>query len=508
MSTFTTEAKVGLFVFIGLAVLGFMAVKVENSAFVKKTAYEVFVYFDSASGLAKDVQVEMAGVEVGRVGAISLDRGKARVGLRIHEEIVLAKDSRAFIRTRGILGDKYVEIEPGASESRIRPGEMIQNVVSPMELDELLLSLGDIMADVKKLSGTLAGVFGNPQGADSMRRIMTNLNALTDTLNRTAQKSHEDVSRLIANMADFSQALNDPDVGETISNIADFSESLAGPNMEKIIANLAAFSQTLKELGEENQGDISETVQNARKASDSLNTLLAELSDVSGSVKSISEKIDSGQGSIGRLINEDDTVESLNTALGGVNRYLSQQDRYRTWLDYTGEYLSDSQDVKSYLTLRLQPREDKHYLFQLVGDPAGRDTVTEFDRTVGGISLSEREVKTERDALKFSAQIAKRYYDLVLRGGFFESTGGLGADYHFFDDRLTLTIEAFDFDSDQNPHLKFKTLYSPFKPLYLSAGFDDFISEEGRESFFIGAGIHFSDEDIKTLISNIPISLK
>jgi phospholipid/cholesterol/gamma-HCH transport system substrate-binding protein len=114
-------------------------------------------------------------------------------------------------------------------------------------------------------------------------------------------------------------------------------------------------------------------------------------------------------------------------------------------------------------------------------------------------------VETDKDALKFSAQIAKRYYDIAFRGGLFESTGGLAIDYYFFDDRLTFSMEAFDFDPDRNAHLKFKADFTPFQHIYLIAGYDDFISNQGKESFFVGAGISFSDEDIKSLLTNIPI---
>ncbi|OEU76128.1 MAG: hypothetical protein BA864_12720 [Desulfuromonadales bacterium C00003093] len=185
---------------------------------------------------------------------------------------------------------------------------------------------------------------------------------------------------------------------------------------------------------------------------------------------------------------------------------MQKLDTFRTYLDYRGEYLFDSNDVKSYLTLRIQPREDKYYLLQVVDDPQGKDSVTDITRTTAaGGTTSEHIVETDKDGLKFSAQIAKRYYNLGLRGGLFESTGGIAVDYYFLNDSLTLSLEAFDFDPDRNAHLKFKADYTPFKHIYISSGFDDFISDEGKESFFIGAGIKFLDEDIKTLLSNIPI---
>ena len=125
--------------------------------------------------------------------------------------------------------------------------------------------------------------------------------------------------------------------------------------------------------------------------------------------------------------------------------------------------------------------------------------------TVDGVSTTETKKEIEKDKLKFSAQIAKRYYNLGLRGGLFESSGGVAADYYLFDDRLVLSMEAFDFDPDENPHLKFKANYTPFQYLYLTGGFDDFISDEGKESVFFGMGLQFSDQDLKTLLSGAPI---
>ena len=184
---------------------------------------------------------------------------------------------------------------------------------------------------------------------------------------------------------------------------------------------------------------------------------------------------------------------------------MQKQESFKTYLNYRGEYLFDSEDVKSYLTLRIQPRKDKYYLLQIVDDPKGVKSKTDITTsTDGGTPTTQHTEKNDKDDIKFSAQIAKRYHDLGLRGGIFESTGGFAFDYYLLKDRLTLSLEAFDFDSDSNAHLKFKADFSPVKHLYITSGFDDFISDEGNESFFIGAGINFLDDDLKVLLSNMP----
>lgn len=464
MSKISAEAKVGVFVVIGMIILGYMSMKVGKFTFGGAVGYDVNVYFDSASGLAEDVQVEVAGVEVGRVRKISLENGKALVVLRINSNVMLTKDVKAVIRTKGILGDRYVELIPGSSATPlIQDGGKIVYTVPTTDMDALISTLGEVATNINKLTSSLANVIGGKDGEASLRFILDNVKEMVEALNRTVQENNENVGRIITNFSEFSKILND-----VISKV------------------------------NKGKGSIGRLV-NEDETIDNLNAALTSL-------KTITDKINNGEGSIGKLINEDETVENINTSLTSINDYLQKQETFRTYVDYRGEYLFDSEEAKSYLSLRIQPKEDKYYLLQIVDDPSGKDKVTDTTTTTGSeLPITEHRVETDKDALKFSAQIAKRYYDIAFRGGLFESTGGLAIDYYFFDDRLTFSMEAFDFDPDRNAHLKFKADFTPFQHIYITAGFDDFISNQGKESFFVGAGISFSDEDIKTLLTNIPI---
>ena len=463
MSKISAEAKVGVFVVIGMIILGYMSMKVGKFTFGRAAGYDVKVYFDSVSGLAEDVQVEVAGVEVGRVRKISLENGKALVVLRINSNVMLTKDVKAVIRTKGILGDRYVELIPGSSAAPlIQDGGKIVYTVPTTDMDALISTLGKVATNINKLTNSLANVIGGKDGEASLRFILDNTKEMIEALNRTVQENNKDVNRIIANLAEFSETLND------------------------IISKV-----------NKGKGSIGRLV-NEDETIDNLNAALTSL-------KTITDKINNSEGSIGKLVNEDETVENINTSLTSINDYLQKQETFRTYVDYRGEYLFDSDAAKSYLSLRIQPKEDKYYLLQIVDDPGGKDKVTDTTTTTGGVTTTEHRVESDKDALKFSAQIAKRYYDIAFRGGLFESTGGLAIDYYFFDDRLTFSMEAFDFDPDRNAHLKFKADFTPFQHIYLTAGFDDFISNQGKESFFVGVGISFSDEDIKTLLTNIPI---
>ena len=487
----SSEAKVGVFVIIGILILTYMSMKVGELSFKRAKGYDINVYFDSATGLAKDVQVEIAGVEVGRVRKISLENGKALVVLRINSNVKLTKDAKAVIRTKGILGDKYIELVPGSpSAPQLKEGDRIVKTVPTTDMDTLMITLGEVAKNINRLTNSLANVVGGEKGEASLNSIIENIKEMVETLNRTVQENNEDVTNIIVNLSEFSETLNKigdtnrEDIRGIISNVRKASEK-----METLIVGINDITSKINQ----GKGTIGKLV-NEEETVNNLNEALASL-------KTITDKINRGEGSIGKLINEDETVENINASLVSINDYLQKEDDYKTYLNYRGEYLFDDNELKSYLSLRIQPREDKYYLFQIVDDPGGKEKVT--DRTTNGETT--RTVETDKDALKFSAQIAKRYYDIGLRGGLFESTGGVGLDYYLFNDRLTLSLEAFDFDPDRNAHLKFKADYRPFKYIYITSGFDDFISNEGKESFFIGAGISFADEDIKSLLSDIPI---
>lgn len=462
MSSLSIEAKVGVFVVIGMIILGYMSMRLGKLGFKMDKGYEVKVYFDTASGLEEDVTVEIAGVEVGRVRKVLLEDGKALVILRIDSNVKLRKDVKASIRSRGILGDKFVVLVQGSlAAPLIEPGGRIISTVSATDLESLMNVLGEVAKNISKLTRSFANVMGGEKGEASLRSIVDSMQAVAETLNKTVQENNEELVKIIANLSEFSATINE------ISSKINRGEGSIG-----------------RLINEE------DTVE--------------KLTGTLASLKEITEKINRGEGSLGKLINEEETVENINLTLTSINDYMQKQEAFRIYLDYRGEYLFDSNDVKSYLSLRIQPREDKYYLLQIIDDPGGVESETDITTTTNGVTTTQNIEKNEKNEIKFSAQIAKRYYDLGLRGGIFESTGGFAFDYYLLKDRLTLSMEAFDFDSDDNAHLKFKADFTPFKHLYITTGFDDFISDEGNESFFIGAGINFLDDDIKTLLSNVP----
>jgi phospholipid/cholesterol/gamma-HCH transport system substrate-binding protein len=495
MTRLSIEAKVGVFVVVGILVLAYMSMKVGEFKYGPDQGYTIYGYFDSAEGLVKGVPVQVAGVDIGRVKDIALEAGRAKIALEINPEVHLGKDVRAAIRTKGVLGDKYVEIVLGAPDAPpMEPGGTIDRTTSPTNIDSLLQQLHTIGRDLKQITSSFSGVMGGEEGRESLKIIVKNLRVLTETLNEMVQTNREKIDSGLENFAVFSRDMREISSSnkEALQDIlANFQEA-SGQLNEAILA----FSRITEKI-DRGEGALGKLVTDEETAENIDETLVA--------LKEITEKINRGEGTIGKLIQDEETVENINMTLSRVNEYLQKEESFQTFLDYRGEYLIDSSDLKSYLSIRIQPKEDKYYLLQIVDDPAGKRETTVTTTERDGVVTTQTSVETKKDELKFSAQIAKRYYDLGLRAGLFESTGGIAVDYYFLDDHLLFSMEAFDFSSDFDPHLKFKADYTPFRFIYFTGGFDDFISDEDNESFFFGLGLHFSDQDLKTLLAGAPL---
>ena len=140
MKKATVETVVGVFVLIGILCLAYLSIKLGKMELIGGNYYEVSALFSSVSGLKSGATVEIAGVEVGRVDRIDLDPKsgtEAKVFLQIRKGVHLTDDVIASIRTRGLIGDKYVLLKPGGSDRPISAGGAIRDTEPAIDFEEL-----------------------------------------------------------------------------------------------------------------------------------------------------------------------------------------------------------------------------------------------------------------------------------------------------------------------------------------------------------------------------------
>lgn len=132
------DLGVGVFVIIGILALAWLSIKLGRVEFLGGQGYQVTADFPSVGGLKPGSTVEIAGVEIGRVENISLAEYQARVRMRIRSDVKLPDDSIAAIKTKGLIGEKFVRINPGGSDRLIQPNGRIREVEAPVDFEELL----------------------------------------------------------------------------------------------------------------------------------------------------------------------------------------------------------------------------------------------------------------------------------------------------------------------------------------------------------------------------------
>jgi phospholipid/cholesterol/gamma-HCH transport system substrate-binding protein len=132
------NVAVGLFLVIGILAMAYLSIRLGRVSFLGGTGYLVSVDFSAVGGLKAGSSVEIAGVPIGRVESIGLVDYQARVVLRLDRDVQIQDDSIASIKTKGLIGERYIRISPGGSDKIVPPNGRIREVEPPVDLEELI----------------------------------------------------------------------------------------------------------------------------------------------------------------------------------------------------------------------------------------------------------------------------------------------------------------------------------------------------------------------------------
>jgi phospholipid/cholesterol/gamma-HCH transport system substrate-binding protein len=138
MRKFDLELAVGLFVIAGIVCLAYLTIKLGQLEVLGDKGYEIQAVFSSSGGLKTGSSVVIAGVEVGRVKKVILDDYQARVTMSLPLEVKIQEDAIASIKTKGLIGEKYVEISPGGLDENLEPGGVIRDTQPPIDIEQLI----------------------------------------------------------------------------------------------------------------------------------------------------------------------------------------------------------------------------------------------------------------------------------------------------------------------------------------------------------------------------------
>ena len=451
------EYKVGAMVLAVSSLIVYMSLQVTEDPTFFSGKEKAWFLLKDANGLVKGSAVKTAGIPVGVIKDIRLQDGLARIDLVIRAGQPLTSSARVEVKSQGILGDKHLEIYPGSpTDPPLGKDGQIILVYEKGSLDNVIGQIGEIASNLKTVTQNLQeAVSDDGTRKHVLGRIVLNIEKLTSDVAELTSDNKKKISEVIDQIHGISKTLD-----ETLNDPSDkgFKETWK--------RTLARIDSTLKNIDE------------------------------------ISSKINRGEGTIGRLINDEQTVEELNTAIEGVSSFLDVGNKLQTGLDFNSAYLGLAGGARTSIGIRLQPGLDRFYYLGIIDDPAGVIETTNTVSTTASGSTELTEVKTYRNKTKFTVMLGKNFYDFTVRGGLIENTGGIGFDYTLLQDRFKLSLELLNFGRlNVRPQMQ----YNLWRGIYLLGGYNDALNRSSSASYYVGAGLFITNDDLKLLTTRLPL---
>jgi phospholipid/cholesterol/gamma-HCH transport system substrate-binding protein len=480
MAKVSQAAKIGLFVVV-TAGAGYLVYRTIHKETGRGGGYVVHAYLDDASGIAKHSRVTIAGIPVGSVEGIRLENGKARIDVRVNGDVTLHRTAKLGVKSASLLGENVVILTEGVGAPEKGDGDEIETMPESASIEDIKAQVARIAELVGKVAEQLAKSVGSDQGGKNMSAILQNLADATEAINLTVREN-----RVV--------------IKETLENI-DRITAQGGPELQEILLNIKGITQDLKQMmaaqgGKDGQsGELRQTIERVNRASQSLESALGHIDNVAG-------RMDRGEGTVGKLMKDEALINEVQGVAEGVNDYVDSLRRLQTIVGLRSDYNFLANTVKSYVELRLQPREDKYYVIELINDPRGKTsfTQTDVDTTNPNEPAHYRTVTTTTtDAFRFTLQFARRIGPFTGRFGIKESTGGIGLDTHLLSNRFEITQDLFGFGEEIRPRYRVWIGYEFIKRLWLIGGVDH-VFLGNRRDYFLGLQLRFTDEDLKTIL--------
>ncbi len=513
-----TPLLVGLLLVAATASLTWFVMLSSKDKYGTDSTYPVFADFVDASGIRWKTRVQINGLDVGKIANITHvpapdGRLTARVEIRLLNEYVLYDNASLRKAAESLLGDFRLDLDPGTPDRpRLAPGEVIRDVQSVSDIEEIQLQLKQVAGNVNEVTDSFKKVLAGPEGEGSLKAILERV-----------ERSMAAIEQVTTSLGDI-VGKNDAVLSDTIQDLGVFAHRLAAVSapdgeLTQLSGNLNQLSGRLNQIA----GSLNDLVASEGEGWESgqpgsVRHTLRNVNQSLERLNAIARKIDEGQGTAGRLVNDPAIADKVEQALDDTSEIIGGLSRLETQIELRSEYAvpfgRDNQlvqaAIKNTLGLRLQPKPDKYYLLEAVADPRGKQTRTVTSTTAGGTTTSVEQTVIAFDELKFSAQFAKRYHMVTLRFGLIENTGGLGANLHLLDDLLEVRLDLYDFtrrdptrNEDIFPRLRTLAMVEFIDHLHLQAGLDDPLNPRLR-TWFVGGALRFADDDLKALLTVAP----
>ena len=517
-----TRVKVGLFSVAGLAMIGLFTVYVNDRPHWWRPCQMVEIDVEDATGLKEKSPIRSLGLEIGFLRSIALTENHVKLGICITAKIDVLPETRAFIRGEGFLGDKFVELKPVRYRGEIdpifkNPSKAIAPApVVPQPVESSAESSGENHGDLpasatrghQRKPGSYPIQVINPSA--SLGRTILQLNPFSVPLAEAEEpvvaatsKSAPKRVPVAKNQQDMDNVVKQVDelVGEMKGLTTNLKEAI---NPQQLKATLQQLNKTLDSAARtlSPEGGLTTTAQRT----------LAKLEDAIEQFRDQMARVNRGEGSVGKLLNDPVYADEIRDAIRNVNRLLGRVSAIRFEVNLSAESIPVWDGTRGNFLLGIWPEEDRYYLLGVSFDPRGKKTVVTTTTTVGGVSTVAKTDTVEQSGLLFTATLGKVFWRRIdLSAGLINGDGGvslgLWAGPNGFEDRFRIKGDLYSAGTGEGVDLR---LYGYLQPgpkgsilqgVYFRGGMDGMKKVNGRIPYFFGAGLTFDDQDIKLLFA-------
>ncbi len=457
------EAKIGLFVILGLAALFLLSTQVTKFTGFDEKGYEISAFLDDATGLELQTKVSMNGVGIGEVSKIYIDGRRVKLILLIQEQVQIPMDSLIVVSQESVLGAKAINILAGGSEENIEINGILEHSKQYAAFDETSDSVNEAATELQLLITDFRNVLDAQHQAE-IKEMISAFKNVGVNLDQIVLENREALKEAILGMRDM---------GEGFAVTA----NTVNKDLPEIMKRIDSLTRRLD--------SIALTLD--KKLPVAMDKFIAIENNVSNL---INENRDSLKNT---LVSADSFFDSGQSAFDKVDSMLSNFTVSELQVNAKSDYMVNDSFMKTTAGIIYLPNPETYYMIDLTS----MDDYSE----VGILPDVHDESETY-----VSAQYGKRFDNLLLRAGLIESTGGFGVDYYSYNDQLTFSADLYDFNAvndvrGDNAHFRVGVRYRMLKHLELFGGWDNFANSESQTLYF-GVGMRFIDNNLKYVLGS------
>lgn len=516
--------RLGVFTAIGIFVIVGFSIYVNDRPYWYRPCNRVGIQVDDATGLRRKSPVKTLGLEIGFIENIELAGERVLVNVCITGPVKLTAETKAFIRSAGFLGDKFLELKPvemsrtsffsrkkdNPSPPPAKPtseatppadSKMVEDKVDSKASGQLreeleneeegglpLIPTGgpaEAEPDYSKIFSRLSAqvldlLFPTAHAADDEPRIQSG-DSQTGTLSATREAEIQDTLKKVGKLID-----------QLTLMVEDVREITSQKEFKETVKNLSAAMKNL-ELTLKPNGKL---VGSATQAMESMRDAMKHAEEVMA-------KINKGEGTIGKFVNDPTIYDEMKAAINSVNLLLGKAGTLKTFVDLSTAHVEAYEGYKSRFNVMIRPNPGRYYLLGIAYDPRGKETRTTTTTIVnnGTPSVEDKTVNQE-SGIKVTAMFGKYFGPLDLRVGFMDDSGALGIGFWLDEDRrFGIQSDIYKPSKREKIAVRAYARAQIYSGLYIFGGIDNHNKYQGKTTTMAGVGLFFDDDDLKYLLA-------